>query len=146
MTEPAPRPKRPPALIAALVVLPLAALLFGMTASNLGGPGSQETGLPSVAVLISLLAIRFNWARATSVAVLAFLTIQWLPGAVENVDHETMGQAATYVLIGTALFAAGAVLVYLPPSNQYYRQAAELRSTTTPRPPHGQPRTARGRR
>src|SRR3954452_18069925 len=58
MTEPAQRPKRPPVLIAALVALPLAALLFGMTATNLDGPGGSSAGLPSAAILISLLAIR----------------------------------------------------------------------------------------
>ncbi|MFD8492708.1 hypothetical protein [Amycolatopsis sp. NPDC059657] len=134
MTEPVQRPNRPPVLIAALVALPLAALLFGMTVTNLGGAGSSHTSLPSVALLISLLAIRFNWARATSVAVLAFLTIQWLPGAVKYVDDERASQAATYVLIGTALFVAGAVLVYLTPSNQYYRQAARWRNSRKQQP------------
>lgn len=94
MTEPAQRPKRPPVLIAALVALPLAALLFGMTATNLDGPRGSSASLPSVAVLISLLAIRFNWARVTSVAVLALLT----------------------------------------PSNQYYRQAADWRTSQKRQP------------
>jgi hypothetical protein len=134
MTEPAQRPNRPPVLIAALVALPLAAALFGMTATNLGGPGSSHTSLSSVALLISLLAIRFNWARATSVAVLAFLTIQWVPGAIEYVNDERTRQAAIYVLIGTALFAAGAVLAYLTPSNQYYRQAAHWRNSRKQQP------------
>lgn len=129
MTEPTQRPNRPPVLIVALVVLPLAALLFGMTEMNLSGPGGSQATLPSVALLISLLAIRFNWARATSVALLAFLTIQWVPGAIEYVDDERAGQAAIYVLIGTVLFAAGAVLAYLTPSNQYYRQAAYWRNS-----------------
>jgi hypothetical protein len=74
-------------------------------------------------MLVSLLAIRFNWAGVTSVAVLALLTLEWLPGAVRHVDDERTSQAATSVLIGTALFAVGAVLAFLNPSNQYYRRA-----------------------
>jgi hypothetical protein len=111
-------------LIAALVALPLAALLFGMTGTNLRAP---DTGLPSLATLFSLLAIRFAWARATSVAMLAFLTVQWLPGAAKHMDDQS--QAASYVLIGTTLFAAGAVLAFLAPSNEYYRQAAHWRKS-----------------
>ncbi|UJW28876.1 hypothetical protein L3Q67_26940 [Saccharothrix sp. AJ9571] len=129
MIEPVQRPKRPPVLVAALVALPLAALLFGMTEANLNVPGGSSASLPSAAMLISLLAIRFNWARVTSVAALALLTLSWLPGAFEHVDDERTSQAATYVLIGTALFAAGAVLVFLTPSNQYYRQAAHWRNS-----------------
>ncbi|SMC65125.1 hypothetical protein [Kibdelosporangium aridum] len=121
------RPQRPPVLIAALVALPLAALLFGMTAANLGGSGSTHTSLPSLALVLSLLAIRFNWARTVSVIVLAFLTVQWLPGAVEYVDEARTQQAAIYVLIATAFYGTGAVLVYMTPSNQYYRRAAEWR-------------------
>ncbi|RSM91578.1 hypothetical protein DMH04_00870 [Kibdelosporangium aridum] len=126
MTE---RPRRPGVLIAALVALPLAALLFGMTASNLGGPGTTHTSLPALALLISLLAIRFSWARTVSVVVMAFLTLQWLPGALEYVDEARTQQPAIYVLIATALFAAGVVLAYMTPSNQYYRQAAEWRQS-----------------
>jgi hypothetical protein len=105
-----------------------------MTATNLGGPGSTNTGLPAMAVLISLLAIRFSWARVTSVAMLVFLTIQWLPGAVEHIGDERTSQAATYVLIGTTLFAGGAVLAYLAPSNQYYRQATHWRNSRKQQP------------
>ncbi|MCG8917237.1 hypothetical protein L6E12_15735 [Actinokineospora sp. PR83] len=133
MTEQAKRPSCPPVLIAALVALPLAAALFGMTVNNLHGPGGPETNLPSLALLISLAAIR-NWARTTSVVILAFLTIQWFPGAVENLGDETAGQAASYALIGTVLFVAGAVLVYLPPSNLYYRQSAHWRKSRKQRP------------
>ncbi|MBB4688340.1 hypothetical protein [Amycolatopsis jiangsuensis] len=129
MTEPTRRPKRPPVLIAALVALPLAALLFGMTATNLGGPGGANASLPSATVLISLLAIRFNWARVAALVALAILTVEWLPGAVHHLDDERTSQAATYVLIGTVLFVAGAVLAFLTPSNQYYRQAARWRNS-----------------
>lgn len=134
MTEPAQRPKRPPVLIAALVALPLAALLFGMTETTLDVAGSSSASLPSAATLISLLAIRFNWARVTSVAVLALLTISWLPGAIKHVGDERTSQPALYVLIGTALFAAGAVLAFLTPSNEYYRQAAHWRNSRKQRP------------
>ncbi|MEU0537552.1 hypothetical protein [Amycolatopsis tolypomycina] len=37
---------------------------------------------------------------------------------------EATSRAASYVLIGTGLFAAGAVLACLPESPQYHRQAA----------------------
>ncbi|MBN6037412.1 hypothetical protein [Amycolatopsis sp. 195334CR] len=134
MMEPVQRPKRPPVLVAALVALPLAAMLFGMTEANLNGPVGSSGSLPSVALLISLLAIRFNWARVTSVAVLALLTLSWLPGAIEHLDDERTSQAATYVLLGTALFAAGAVLAFMTPSNQYYRQAADWRNSRKQQP------------
>ncbi|WP_206791216.1 hypothetical protein [Amycolatopsis sp. MtRt-6] len=116
-------PQRPPVLVAALVVLPLAAFLFGMTEQAVAG----TTGLTSVALLSSLLAIRFNAARVTSLAVLALQTLSWLPGALKHVDDEAVGQAASYSLIGTGLFVGGAVLACLPESAQYYREAAQWR-------------------
>jgi len=115
-------------LIIALVALPLAALFFGMTASDIGGPGGSDTALPSLALVFSLLAIRFRWARVTSVAMLAFLTIQWLPGAFAFLGDPRVGQAPIYVLIGTVLFVAGAVLAFLVPSNDYYRESIVVRS------------------
>lgn len=123
MTEPARRPLRPPVLVGALVALPLAALLFAMTETNLGG----QATLPSVTLVVSLLAIRFNWARVTSVAALAFLTVLWLPGGVVHLDEDATGQAAIYVLVGTVVFVVGAVLAFLAPSNRYYQQAAHWR-------------------
>ncbi|ALG12057.1 hypothetical protein AOZ06_38945 [Kibdelosporangium phytohabitans] len=114
-------------LVGALVVLPVAAFLFGMTATNLGGPGDSQTALPSLAVIMTLLAIRFNWARVTSTVLLVFLTIVWLPGAIEHLGDARTGQVAVYVVVGTVLFVAGAVLVYLPASNDYYHRAARWR-------------------
>ncbi|MEJ2852259.1 MULTISPECIES: hypothetical protein [unclassified Saccharothrix] len=135
MTEPVPRPKRPPALIAALVMLPLAALLFGMTATNLGGSSGPNTTLPSLTLLISLFAIRFTGARTASVVLLAFLTVLWLPGAIASVgDPRVDTEPVAYTLLGTALFVVGAVLVYRPASNQYYRQAAQWRDSLKRRP------------
>lgn len=103
--------------------------MFGTTATNLAGPGSPETSLPSLGLLIALLAIRFNWARAAAVIILGFLTILWLPGALANMGEPRVGQAVAYVLIGTAFFAVGTVLVYLPQSNEYYGQIAQWRTS-----------------
>lgn len=123
------RPKRPRALITAIVLLPLAALLFGMTATSLGGSDSSSAGLPSLTLLIALFTIRFNWARMTTVALLLFLTILWLPGALEYVDDGDMiqQQAAIYVLMATVLSAGGAILAFLAPSSAYYTAAAQWR-------------------
>lgn len=123
------RPTRPRVLITALVLLPLAALLFGMTATSLGGSDSSSAGLPSLTLLIALLTIRFNWARMTTVALLLLLTILWLPGALEHLSSDSMTQqnAAIYVLIATALSAAGATLAFHTRSNTYYEQAAAWR-------------------
>ncbi|OLF04302.1 hypothetical protein BLA60_41425 [Actinophytocola xinjiangensis] len=109
-------------LIGALVALPLAALLFAMTEMNVGARGS----LSSMALLISLLAVRFNWARLTSVAVLAFLTVLWVPVIIVHLD-DGVSQAASYTLIGAVVFVVGAVLAFLAPSNLYYQQAADWR-------------------
>ncbi len=122
MMEPAPR--RPPVLIAALLVLPLAAFLFGMTEGAVDG---KTTGWTSLALLSSLLAIRFNGARVTSLVILAVQTLSWLPGALKHMNEAAASQAASYALIGTALFLAGAVLACLPESTEYYRQAAQWR-------------------
>lgn len=124
------RPKRPGVLIVALVSLPLAALLFGMTATSLGGSDSSNAGLPSFTVLMALLTIRFNWARLTTVALLLLLTILWLPGALEYVTDGSMTQqtAAIYVLLATALSATGVVLAFHSSSNTYYTQAAAWRA------------------
>ncbi|MGI5503274.1 hypothetical protein [Lentzea sp. CA-135723] len=123
MTQPAPRPKRPKVLVAAMVLLPLAAAFFGMTAANLGGRnGMNNNGLPSVILLISVLTIWFNWARVTTVVLLAFQTVQWLPGAVRYIGDPDVSQAATYAVIGSVLFGVGAVLVFQISSNEYYRQ------------------------
>ncbi|ONI75256.1 hypothetical protein ALI144C_41735 [Actinosynnema sp. ALI-1.44] len=127
MTEPVQRPKRPGVLIGALIVLPLAALLFSMTATNLGGPGSSTTTPPSAALLFALLAIRFSWARAVSTVFLALSAFQWLPGAIEHVGDSRTGQEAIYVLIGAVLFVVGAVMVYAPQSNDYYGSVARWR-------------------
>jgi len=120
------RPKRPPVLIAALITLPLGALMFGTAANTVGG---SNTGLSTVALLLALLTIRFNWARLATVAVLLLLTIMWLPGALEYVDSDDWSRqyAATYVLLATALSAAGAILAFRPSSNTYYQQAAAWR-------------------
>ncbi|GAA4011958.1 hypothetical protein GCM10022247_38170 [Allokutzneria multivorans] len=126
MSEPTQRPRRPTALIAALVILPVASLLFAMAATHLGGPRNPDTSPPVIALVFSLLAIRFGWARATSLAFLAFLTILWLPGAVEHGnDSASTQQAAIYVFVATALFIAGAVLAYQPVSSEYYKLRAQ---------------------
>ncbi|MGW6935070.1 hypothetical protein ACWGE0_33755 [Lentzea sp. NPDC054927] len=130
MTEPAEpaerpnRPKRPRVLIAALVALPLAAMFYAMTANRVDGTGS---GLPTLALLFSLLASRFNWQRIASVVLLTLLTLQWVPGAIVYASHEGASQAASYALIGAAFFVMGVVLVFQPPSNQYYRRVADWR-------------------
>ena len=129
MTDPVQRPRRPPVLIAALVLLPLAAMWFTMTTVNLGGSGSTATTLPMATVWISVLAIRFNWARAASVALLAFLTVTWIPGAVRNMGDPELQQAAIYVVLGTVFFVTGAVMVYTPTSNRYYGEAAQWRTS-----------------
>ncbi|MCP3805529.1 hypothetical protein NLX83_40315 [Allokutzneria sp. A3M-2-11 16] len=129
MTE---RPRRPPQLILALIALPVAAMLFGMAATNLGGPGSSHTGPASLALLFSLFGIRFSGARTTSVAILAFLTMVWLPGAISHAGDSSVEQAAYYVLIGTVLFVTGAVLSYLPASIRYYDEAIRWRALNRP--------------
>jgi tellurite resistance protein TehA-like permease len=127
MTEPVQRPKRPRVLIIALVLLPLAALLFAMTAQNLAGLSGRSSGLHSIAWVFCLLAIWFNWARITSVVLLAFLTLQWAPGGFVNLGDPDVGQAASYAVIGTVFFVAGTVLVFQTSSNEYYRQARRWR-------------------
>lgn len=119
-------PKRPRVLITALVLLPLAALMFGTTATTLA---SADTGLPTLGLLTALLAIRYNWARWTTLVLLLLLTVMWLPGALEYITDGTMTQqtAATYVLLATALFAAGAPLAVHSRSTTYYEQAATWR-------------------
>lgn len=123
-------PKRPPVLITALVLLPLAALMFGTAATSVGGSDSPNATLPSFTLLTALLTIRFNWARMTTVTLLLLLTLLWLPGALERLDSDNMMNqyAAIYVLIATALFATGAILAFLTPSNTYYTQAAAWRA------------------
>jgi cell shape-determining protein MreD len=120
------RPKRPPELITALITLPLGALMFGAAANTIGGP---DTGLPTIALLLALLTIRFNWARMATVAILVLLTIMWLPGALEYVtgDDWTRYTAATYVLVATVLSAAGAILAFMTRSNKYYEQSSQWR-------------------
>lgn len=127
MTEPAQLPKRPLVLIIALVLLPLAALLFAMTVQSLTGSAGRSNGPHSIAWVFCLLAIRFNWARITSVVLLAFLALQWAPGGFVNLGDPDVSQAASYAVIGTVFFVAGTVLVFLAPSNQYYRQAKRWR-------------------
>ncbi|MFD4673441.1 hypothetical protein ACFWNN_27205 [Lentzea sp. NPDC058450] len=123
MTLPAPRPKRPRVLVVALVLLPLAAAFFGMNVANLGGRGGMNgNGLPSVVLVISVLAIWFNWARLTAVVLLAFETVQWLPGGIRFIGDPDVSQAASYTVIASVLFGVGAVLVFQLPSNEYYRQ------------------------
>ncbi len=113
-------------LIAALVLLPLASMLFGMAATHLGGPGNPDSSPPVIAFIFSLLAIRFGWARATSLAFLALLVILWLPGAIRFGNNSAYTQqAAIYVFAGTALFIAGAVLAYQPTSSEYYKLRAQ---------------------
>ncbi|WP_394614140.1 hypothetical protein JNUCC0626_30255 [Lentzea sp. JNUCC 0626] len=128
MTQPAPRPKRPKVLVVALVLLPLAAAFFAMTVSNLGGRnGLNNNGLPSVIFLISLLTIWFNWARVTTVVLLAFQTVQWLPGGIRFIGDPDVSQAASYAVIASVLFGVGVVLVFQIPSNEYYRQLKRWR-------------------
>ena len=122
MTEPVERPKRPRVLIIALVLLPLAALLFAMTVQNLTGVAGRSSGPHSIAWVFCVLAIWFNWARITSVVLLAFLTLQWAPGGFVNLGDSDVGQAASYAVIGTVFFVAGTVLVFLTPSNEYYKR------------------------
>jgi hypothetical protein len=127
MTEPVRRPERPRVLIFALVLLPLAAVFFGMTATNLGAAAREGTGIQSLAFFLSLLAIRFHWARVASVVLLAWLVLLWLPGAIRFAGDPGVSLAASYTLIGTPLFVVGAVLVFHPASSWYYGQAASWR-------------------
>ena len=128
MIEPTQRPRRPPQLIIALVALMLAGMLFGMTLLHLSGPTPRSSNLGTVALLFSVLAFRFNWARAAAVILLVLLTVLSLPGAIANVGHEGMArQTAIYVLLGTPLVAGGGLLVFASASNEYYRQSARWR-------------------
>ncbi|WP_330271298.1 hypothetical protein OG205_29765 [Lentzea sp. NBC_00516] len=129
MTEPLQRPKRPAVLIIALVLLPLASLFFALVEARVAAVqrvGGSE-GLSTLILLFSLLAIWFNWSRVTSVVLLAFETVLWLPGAVVNIADEGWSQLASYVVIGAVFFVAGAVLVFRAPSNLYYRRIKRLR-------------------
>lgn len=114
-------------LIIALVPLPPAALLFAMTVQNLTGLAGGSSGPHSIAWVFCLLAIRFDRARITSVVLLAFLALQRAPGGFVNLGDPDVGQAASYSVIGTVFFVAGTVLIFLAPSNQYYRQAKSRR-------------------
>ena len=85
MTDVAPgRPRRSVPLNIALVMIVLAVLLYGMTATQVAPPGSESslTGLPSVALLVSPFAFWFNWARIAMAILLALQTITWLPPAL----------------------------------------------------------------
>ncbi|MFJ5987233.1 hypothetical protein [Lentzea sp. NPDC092896] len=127
MTEPLQRPKRPAVLITALVLLPLASLFFAMVETRVGARQGASYGLANLNFFFALLAIWFNWARITSVVLLAFETVLWLPGAVMFIAGEGWSQLASYAVIGTVFFAAGAVLVFQVPSNLFYRRIKRVR-------------------
>lgn len=123
-TQPS-RPGRPAQLIVALVLAALAALFYGMTYTHLL-PG--ESGLPSVALLAVILAIRFDWARWAAAVLLVLLTVLWLPpaiGALSEQDYRV--EPVSYVLIGSALTITGVVLLFTTPSSDFYARAQAWR-------------------
>lgn len=113
-------------MITGLVLTFIAAFLFGMTETSLGGGGGM---LSTVGILAALLAIRFNWARLTAAAMLALQTVLWLPGAFPNLSSDEMRvqTAATYVLIAVVLTVVGLTLLLRPPANRFYAGVASWR-------------------
>jgi phosphatidylserine synthase len=124
-------PRRPAPLIVGVVAAALGALFFAMTAEAADSstqPG-QDAGLPSVALLFALLAIRFNWARNTITVLLGLLTLLWAPSisaiSSPELDQYTLGIYATMAVV-TSVVAI--VLLFRPRSNDFYRGVVAWRT------------------
>lgn len=78
--------------------------------------------MSGTALLIGLLAVRFNWARITVTVLLGLQTLSWLPGAISVLgsDQPYYENAVAYVFIAAVLTVAGLVLLWHPRANDFY--------------------------